>query len=211
MLSETRVSGVLSRIPIVRSDGSRSDARSNREELIDAVGRLLAEASGFTLNRARRSLRRLACNDLPEFLDPAGCNRCVRLSIPGGLRGRGSGLVDRDESRPSRRAVSSVGSPGRRATPGPRPRSFRRRISDSSETRQSHHREDPPTRANEPRGHDGVGSAARERSRLRAVFLWNLLLDPRELVDLAEHLDTSIPRAAELLTTDFLTILRSRS
>jgi hypothetical protein len=42
------------------------------------------------------------------------------------------------------------------------------------------------------------------------VFLWNLLLDPRELVDLAEHFNTSIPRAAEQLTTDYITILRSK-
>ncbi len=43
-----------------------------------------------------------------------------------------------------------------------------------------------------------------------AVFLWNLLLDPRELVDLAEHQGTSVAQAAERLTTDYLVILAGR-
>jgi hypothetical protein len=59
---------------------------------------------------------------------------------------------------------------------------------------------------------DAMAAGALPESDLDyAVFLWNLLLDPRELADLAEHLNTSIPRAAEQLTTDYLTILRSKS
>jgi len=40
-----------------------------------------------------------------------------------------------------------------------------------------------------------------------AVFLWNLLLDPRELVDLAQHNNQSVTRATEQLTSDYLKIL----
>jgi AcrR family transcriptional regulator len=43
-----------------------------------------------------------------------------------------------------------------------------------------------------------------------AVFLWNLLLDPRELLDLAEHRGETVTSAAEALTADFLSLLGSR-
>jgi len=41
-----------------------------------------------------------------------------------------------------------------------------------------------------------------------AVFLWNLLLDPRELLDLAEHRNQSITQATHELTTDYLNMLQ---
>lgn len=41
-----------------------------------------------------------------------------------------------------------------------------------------------------------------------AAFLWNLLLDPRELLDLAVHRDQSVQQVTEALTADYITILR---
>lgn len=39
------------------------------------------------------------------------------------------------------------------------------------------------------------------------VFLWNLLLDPRELLDLATHRGESVATAGAILTADLLKLL----
>lgn len=41
-----------------------------------------------------------------------------------------------------------------------------------------------------------------------AVFLWNMLLDPRELLDLAEHNGQSVPEATAQLTNDYIRLLQ---
>jgi AcrR family transcriptional regulator len=42
-----------------------------------------------------------------------------------------------------------------------------------------------------------------------AVFLWNLLLDPRELLDLAEHNNQNLRWATQQLTSDYLLVLQA--
>ena len=193
----------------MRNDGSRSDARSNREELIDAVGRLLAEASGFTLteladhsgvSRAttyrnfstpQDAIDAFVSRFLVDFeAEVAALSIGTNLDRLVGLCRAWAALVD--ERHPALVHVRSV---------------------DGFLTRAK--RDDPIIarihRLVRTSLADTMASGALPESDPDyAVFLWNLLLDPRELVDLADHLDTSIPQAAELLTTDFLTILRSR-
>ncbi len=193
----------------MRIDGSRADAVDNRERLIDAVGRLLAEAPTFSLT---------------ELADCAGVSRATTYRNFSGSGDAVDAYISRfltdfenevaalAQGRDLDRLVGLC-------------RAWAALVSDRSQAL-VHVRSTEGFLTRAKRGDPIIGRIHRlVRAELAhameagalpesdldyAVFLWNLLLDPRELVDLAEHLDTSIARAAERLATDFVTILRSK-
>lgn len=195
----------------MRRDGSRVDAQDNRDRLISGVGRLLAAAGSFNLT---------------ELAEEAGVSRSTTYRNFSAPTDAIDAFIDQflTEFEADVASAATTNSPlehlvilcrawGRlvdershalvhvRSTEG-----FLSRV----------RRRDPII----GRIHRLVRSAvveAMEREELPnsdpdyAVFLWNLLLDPRELLDLAEHRGQRVTEAAELLTSEFLTLLHNRA
>lgn len=193
----------------MRSAGSRVDAVENRDRLIEAVGQLLAGVGTFTLteladhagvSRATTYRNFSTLDDaidafIAQFLsgfeaEVAAMPTGMPLDRLEGLCRAWARLVD-ERSRALVHVRSTEGFLSRAARDDPIigriHRLVRATVVDAM-----------------------TAGVLPESDPDYAVFLWNLLLDPRELLDLAEHRSTSVAQAAEQLTKDYLTILRTR-
>ncbi len=184
----------------MRADGQRVDARDNRRRLLDATGELLATRSAFSLTDLASSagvsrattyrnftttaeaITAFISEFLGEFEEAVSENGQVTASIEELCAAWGV-LVERRSA-----ALVHV-----RSTEG-----FLARV-----------RQDDPVIGRIYRlvrgalEQDPAGSRLASSDLDYAVFLWNLLLDPRELIDLAEHNNLSVADATLRLTLEF--------
>ncbi|MFV1991603.1 MAG: TetR/AcrR family transcriptional regulator [Acidimicrobiales bacterium] len=189
----------------MRVDGQRSDAQTNRRRLIDATEALLATQGSFTLtdlateagvSRATTYRNFASPNDavtafisefLSEFEDAISDEGSVVANIEEVCLAWGD-LVERRSS-----ALVKV-----RSTEGFLART---RSGDSIICRI-----DALVRAAILL--DDHGSTLSQSDLDYAVFLWNLLLDPRELLDLGEHCEANVRAATLRMSAEFMACLR---
>jgi AcrR family transcriptional regulator len=184
----------------MRTDGQRADARDNRRRLLAATESLLSTRSTFSLTdlassagvsrattyrnfaTSAEAVTAFISDFLGEFEEAVSENGQVTASVEELCVAWGS-LVEHRGA-----ALVHV-----RSTEG-----FLARV-----------RRDDPVIGRIYRlvrgalEQDVAGSRLASRDLDYAVFLWNLLLDPRELMDLAEHNDLSVAAATLRLTLEF--------
>ena len=193
--------GGAGRLRPVRSDGTRADAVDNRRRLVAAVGRTLASGESVALTRLASEAGVSRATAYRNFADPdAAVDAYVEDFLDHfelAVAAEGGEEVGLEElCRIWNRLV------GERSAALVHVRSvegFLARV-----------------RRGEPhisRIHRIVAGAIVGDRRYRtitgpdldyAVFLWNLLLDPRELLDLAGHLDRSVVEVGDRLTGELL-------
>ncbi|MDY7106862.1 MAG: hypothetical protein S0880_37285 [Actinomycetota bacterium] len=192
----------------MRTNGRRADARENRRRLIDAVERLLvrdgtvtlgdlAEESGVSRSTTYRNFA-TADDAVAAFVD----------DFLDAFETAATGLVDQhpDGAGRLRALCAAWGDLVAERSPA----LVHVRSTDGFLAR---------VRSGDPvigRIHRIVGSTIQDGVEAGdfaevdvdyAVFLWNLLLDPRELLDLAEHRSISVAAATSILTDELVGIL----
>ena len=194
----------------VRSDGSRIDARGNRSELIDAVGRLLAGGGAFTLSALADEARVSRATAYRNFSEPA---EAIDAYVEAFLVEFEADVASNASSDPLQRLVDLCGAWGRlveerslalihvRSTEG-----FLARV----------RRGDPAIAWIHGLVRAAIVDVIDDRAAADGdpdfdpdygVFLWNILLDPRDLLDLAEHRNEKVTAAAARLTDEFIGLL----
>jgi AcrR family transcriptional regulator len=184
----------------MRVDGRRLDARDNRRRLLAATESLLATRSGFSLAELASSAGVSRATTYRNFASPADAITAFISEFLGEFEETVSenGQVTASVEElcaawgilVERRSAALVHV---RSTEG-----FLARV-----------RRDDPVIARIYRlvrgalELDAAGSQLAPDDLDYAVFLWNLLLDPRELIDLAEHNDLSVADATLRLTDEF--------
>jgi AcrR family transcriptional regulator len=196
----------------MRTNGQRADAQDNRRRLIDAVGRLLARQGALTLTEVAVEAGVSRATTYRNFSTPEAAIEAFiddfLTDFETAVAGIGSTCED-----PFERLTVLCAAWGElveershalihvRSTEG-----FLARA----------HRGDPiiariyrivRAALDDVRAAGGLGDIDTDY----AVFLWNLLLDPRELLDLAQHNGQSIRQATAQLTADYLELLRART
>lgn len=192
----------------MRNNGQRIDAQTNRRRLVDAVGRLLAQQGTFTLTELAAesgvsrstTYRNFATPTtaieayIDEFLTEFETAVTTNLAISIGplqqltdlCAAWGALVEERSHALIHVRSTEGFLARARRGDPiiGRIYRIVRTTIESAVDQGELHALDVD-----------------------YAVFLWNLLLDPRELLDLAEHRNQSITQATHKLATDYLNIL----
>ncbi len=198
----------------MRSTGERADAVDNRHELVAAVGRLLASSGTLTLTELAAEAGVSRSTTYRNFDSPAAAidayvdDFLTEFEIAAGRDATTSS--DADVTEPAGRLIGICRAWG--VVVGQRSHAL------------VHVRSTEGFLARVRRGDPVIGrihtlvraavvdavneGAIHTNDFDYAVFLWNLLLDPRELVDLAEDTNQSIAQATERLTNDYLAILQ---
>lgn len=184
----------------MRSDGSRPDAVRNRQRLIDCVGELLASGEPVTLSAvseksgvsrattyrnfesAADAIDTYIGEFLGEFEDAVSTEGAVTASLDEATAAWGD-LV----------AIRSIALTHVRSTEG-----FLARVHRGEPLISRIDRVIRTALAHEP-GFETASDAQLDYG----VFLWNLLLDPREMLDLAQATGVSIARATEQLSKTY--------
>jgi AcrR family transcriptional regulator len=182
----------------VNSDGLRSDARVNRDALLVAVGRLLRSGTVFTLT---------------ELSAEAGVSRATTYrnfsSADDAIEAYIHDFLDVFEERcvadPATRGPDALAAVSRAWTELIAERSHALAHTRSADGFLARAKKDDPIigrvyRVVRPAvDHAISGGTLKTDDADLVVFLWNLLLDPRELIDLAEHRGQPIEAVGEEL------------
>lgn len=193
----------------MRGERARSDAVDNRRRLVAAVGRVLAAGDEVTLARVTAEAGVSRSTTYRNFADP---HQAVRAYV--------EDFVDAFEAAVAGDSTAGVDFAELCRIWG--------RLVDERSLALVRVRSSDGFLARVSRGDPVIGridrivrGAISAEPRYRgfgpdqldyAVFLWNLLLDPRELADLAGHSGCSLAEATERLTAEVLACLdRQRS
>ena len=192
----------------MRTNGQRADAQDNRRRLIAAVGRLLARQGTLTITEVAAEAGVSRSTTYRNFSTPEAA---IEAFIDDFLTDFESAVADIDPSSedPLERLTTLCVAWGELVDA----RSHALVHVRSTEGFLSRVRQGDPiigriyriirTAVDDVMADGGLGNVDPDY----AVFLWNLLLDPRELLDLAQHNDQSIPEATAKLTADYLRLL----
>lgn len=198
----------------MRNTGRRADAQDNRRRLLDAVGRLLAGQGTLTLTELAAEAGVSRATTYRNFATPAAAiDAFVEAFITEfetAVAGPTDSTVDGPDGTDPLQALSHLC-----AAWGELVDQYSHALIHvrSTEGFLARARADDPIIGRIYRLVRSTVDHAMARGTITgidpdyAVFLWNLLLDPRELLDLAEHNHQTIPEATAQLTTDYLRLL----
>ena len=195
----------------MRTNGQRADAQNNRRRLIDAAGRLLARHGSLTLTELAAESGVSRSTTYRNFPTPSAA---IESFIEDFLNDFESAVIAHstaEDSDPLGRLTDLCTAWGN--------------LVEERRHALVHVRSTEGFLARVRRGEPIIGRIHRivrttiedtiSRGGLPdidpdyAVFLWNLLLDPRELLDLAEHNNQTLTWATQQLTSDYLRLLQA--
>lgn len=199
----------------VRSNGSRSDAKNNREQLLWATGQLLGQQGSVTLSELAKlsgvsrstTYRNFSTSQaaidayidefLTDFEAVTESNRTTG-AVSGTDHWRALRLVC--HSWGELVALRSEALIHVRSTDG-----FLSRVRDADPVISRIHGLVRTAIANG--WPPNIAGTPSDRQLDYGVFLWNLLTDPRELLDLASHENITVQEATTILTEDLIVLL----